>query len=172
MIIVANLLAGAGYYFLFNYIKTQTESVSILTNKVNLGQKRNSRLNDLRTAVKDTEGERQQLSSLLLANGSEVDFIEKIESLAKKSNLTENTSNVSQVAGSVAGTKILQLSIGISGSWSDVMYFLNQLENLPYEIHIPSVSLSEQGGSASSNSKLKPSNIWSGGLSLNVIESM
>ena len=144
LMIVCNLAAIAGYYFLFQYIVTQTQSSSDLINTINLSEQKNSHLSSLRTMVKDTEEERQQLSGLLLSNDAEVSFIEQVETLAKKSGLESKTDSVSSVAGIASTTNIFNMQIETTGSWSNTMYFLNQIENLPYDIHIEGSSLNKQ----------------------------
>lgn len=136
LIIICNLAALVGYYFLFQYIKTQTEAASLLTSTIDLGQQTNSNLNSLRFIVKDTEDKRLQLLTFLLPGDAEVSFIGQIENLAKNSGLGVKINSVSSVAGDTDKTKTLQMQTETTGSWNNIMYFLNQIENLPFKINI------------------------------------
>lgn len=143
LIVIFNLAAIAGYYSLFQFIKKQTKAAALLTNTIDLGQQKNSRLNSLRSVVKDTEGKRQKISNLFLSSDMEVPFIEKVETLAKNSGLVFKTNNVSSVATG-GNLKSFQIQLEASGRWSDLLYFLSQVENLPYDMHVQGVSLSKQ----------------------------
>lgn len=166
-IIIINVCVGAGYYFLFDHIKKQNENASVLQNKIDLSEQRNSRFNDLQSAVKDTEIERNQLTSLLLPSGSQVAFVEQVEDLTKSSGLSEQTNNLSEAVGPSDTTKLLQIQLTVTGSWSNTMYFLSQLENLPYNISIRNASLTEQTGVLA-----KEANLWTGVFDVSVIESL
>jgi len=144
LMIVCNLLALTGYYFLFQRIKTQTQTASALINTIDLGQQKNSHLNALRSVVKDTQHQRDQLAVLLLPSDGEVPFIEQIETLAKNSGLQTKTNNVSSIGGDTETTKTFQMQEETTGSWNNTLYFLNQLENLPYNIRVQRISLQGQ----------------------------
>ena len=148
LIILCNLAALAGYYFSFQNIKAQTKAASSLIGTVDMSQQKDSHLGALRAVVKDTDGKRQQLATFLLSSDTEVSFIERIETLAKGSGLGVKTKSVSSVAGSMVGAKNFQMQIETTGSWSNTMYFLSQLENLPYDIRVQGDYLSKQSGSA------------------------
>jgi Tfp pilus assembly protein PilO len=167
LIIICNIAAIAGYYLLFQYIKTQTEAASSLTSTLSLSEQKNSHLNSLRSVVKDTEGKRQQLAAFLLSSDGEISFIEQVETLAKSSGLNEKTNNVSSIAGSTVSTKIFQMQIETTGSWSNLMYFLNQLENLPYNVRVQNVSLNKQSGDSKSSGSP-----WTAIVDINVTESI
>src|ERR1035437_9041122 len=108
-VIICNLVALAGYYFLFQQIITKTQAASSFISTIDLGQQKNSRLNSLRTIVKDTEGKRQQLETFLLTSDTEISFIEQVEAMAKNSNLEAKTNRVSAVSVDTSTTKIFQM---------------------------------------------------------------
>lgn len=165
LIIVCNLAALSGYYFLFQYIKTQSQKTSKLVSTISLGEQKNSHLGSLRSVVKDTEEKRQQLESLLLSGDTEIPFIEKIESLAKNSGLDAKTNSIVSVAGDTDAIKIFGMQMETDGSWSNTLYFLNQIENLPYDIRVLGVSVVKQqvGDKVVSNS-------WNAKFDISVIE--
>jgi Tfp pilus assembly protein PilO len=166
VVIVCNIAALFGYYFLFQDIKAKAQLANSLTSTIDVGQQKNSRLSSLRAIVNDTEVKRQQLSGLLLSQENEVSFIDQIEGLAKKSGLTVNTNNVSSSAGDTGSTKVFQMQSTTTGSWNDTMYFLSQLENLPYNVRVQGVSLGKQ---SDGNKKSAPS--WVASFDISVTES-
>jgi len=145
LIILCDIVALVSYYFLFQHIEVQTKTASSLINTIDLGTQKNSQLSSLRTIVRETEGKRQQLVTFLLPNDSEISFIGQIESLAKSSGLDVKTNSVSSLAGDTSATKTFEMQVGTTGNWSNTMYFLDQIENLPYNILISNFSVSEQG---------------------------
>jgi Tfp pilus assembly protein PilO len=151
----------------FQYIKTQTKAASALTSTLDLSQQKNSRLNSLRSVVKDTEAKRQQLVTFLLSGDAEIPFVEQVENLAKGSGLKEKTNNIFSVKGDTSTTKIFQMQLETTGSWSNNMYFLSQLENLPYDIHIQDISLNNQSGVGKASSLS-----WTATFDINVTESI
>lgn len=144
IIIICNITAAFGYYFLFQHIIGQTLKASSLTSTIDLGQQKNSRLSSLRTVVKDTENNRKRLQSFLLPSESEVSFIEQIESIGQNNSLTVKTNSVSTVAGRVDKTKTLHLQVTTTGGWTNTLSFLNQIESLPYNIHVENFSFAKQ----------------------------
>lgn len=139
LIIICNVAVLTGYYALFQKIKADTKLASALNSTVNISEQKTGRLSSLRAVIKDTEGKRQQLAAFLLSSDAGIPFIEQIENLAKTSGLVEKTDSVSSVAGSNNATKIFQMQLETTGSWSSTMYFLNQLESLPYNIRVQKV---------------------------------
>ena len=163
LVIICNVAAVAGYYFLFQNIKNMTKEATGLISTIDFGQKKNSHLSSLRSVVKDTEKGRQQLEALLLSKDAEVAFIERIEDLAKNSGLTSKTNAVSSVSAEGA-VKKLQIQEEVSGSWNNVMYFLNQVENLPYNIRLANVSFKKSTDSKSGST-------WTAVFDISVSES-
>jgi Tfp pilus assembly protein PilO len=165
LIIVCNIAALVGYYLLFQYIKTQSVLAASLSNVIDLGQQKNSHLNALRSVVKDTEGKYQQLVTLFLPSDLAISFIEQIETLGKNSGLVLKTNSISSAVDTDTA-KIFQMQIETTGSWNNTMYFLNQLENLPYNIYVRGLSLSKQSGVNEKNS------LWSAKFDISVTESI
>jgi Tfp pilus assembly protein PilO len=166
IIIACNIVAMVGYYFLFQYIKKQTTAASSLSSTIDLGQQKNSHINSLRSLVKDTESQRQHLATFLLSSDNEISFIEQIENLAKNSGLAVRTNNVSSLAGGAETTRVFQMQTQTVGSWSNTLYFLSQVENLPYGIKILGVSLNRQSADGSTGGSS-----WVTTFDVNVVES-
>jgi len=167
LMIIVNLCAGIGYYFFFSFIQNQIESNLVLADKIDLTNQQNNKLSDLQATVKDTEAERQQLLSFLLPTGSEVSFIEQIEGLAKASGLDGKTNNVAETPNQIAGVKQLDIQLTETGSWNNAMYFLGQLENLPYNLDIRGISLIEQPSGVKNKAGL-----WTGSFDFSVTENL
>ena len=165
--IVCNIAAIAGYYFLFQYIKTQSKAAIALTSTIDSGQQKNSHLSALRAVVKDIDGKRQQLTSFFLSGDAEIPFIEQMEALGKTSGLTVKTNSVSSVAGSAGAAKTFRMQLQVVGSWNSALYFLNQIENLPYDVHVQGVSLVKQPGSGKTSS-----GSWAATFEISLAENM
>ena len=144
VIILCDIAAIVGYYFIFQHIIGQTLTAASLTSTIDLSQQKNSRLSSLRTVVKDTESNRQKLSSFLLPNDSEISFVGQVEVMAQNDGLDIKTNSINSVAGSIDKTKTLQIQVTTTGTWTNILYFMNQIENLPYNIHINNFSFAKQ----------------------------
>jgi Tfp pilus assembly protein PilO len=162
---ICNIAAAVGYYLLFQYTKTQSAAAASLTSAIDLGQQKNSRLSSLRATVKDTDGKRQQLETFLLSSDTEIAFIEQMESLAKNSGLSAKTNNVSSIAGEANLTKVFKMQMEVTGSWSNIMYLLDQVESLPYGVRVIGVSLNRQSAGGKS-----AGSAWVATFEINVIE--
>lgn len=163
LIIICNIAALAGYYFLFQYIKTQSKAALSLTNTLDQSQQKNGRLSSMRSAVKDTENARQQLVTFLISIDEEIPFVEQVEALVKNSGLVGKTNNM------IGGTKtknVFKMQLETSGSWNNTMFFLSQLENLPYDIYIGGVNLNKTTGPA----KKGVGPVWTTAIEISVSE--
>ena len=143
LVILCNLVALTGYYYFFGDIEAKTKAAANLTDTIDVGQQKNSRLSLLRSTIKNTEVSRRKLSTFLLSDEAEVSFIEQMENLAKSNNLGVKTNNVSS-ATSTDVTKVFQMQSEVTGSWNGIMNLLNQIDNLPYDVRVQSVSLNKQ----------------------------
>lgn len=143
LMVALNIGAIAGYYFMFEHVKAQSKAASSLSSTIDAGQQKNSRLSALRLTIKDTEGKRQQLATFLLSRDAEISFIEQLEVMGKKSGLSIKTNNVTSILGK-NNMKTLQVQLETTGGWSNILYFLNQIENLPYDIHVQGASVNKQ----------------------------
>jgi len=143
-LITCNLVALVSYYFLYQHIKDQTELASSLNSTIGLSQQKNSRFNSLKEVINDTADDRQRLGTFLLSGDDQVVFIEQMEALATSSGLTEKTNNVSVVTDKASGIKTFQMQIATIGDWNKTLYFLSQLQNSPYDVHIQGVYFEAQ----------------------------
>jgi Tfp pilus assembly protein PilO len=167
LMILLNIMAIAGYYFFFQYIETQSKTSLSLTSTLDLSQQKNSHLNALRSVIKETEGKRQQLATFLLSSDTEIPFIEQLEALGKSSALAIKTNNIASIVGGTATTKVLKMQLQTIGSWNNTLYFLSQVENLPYNIDIQGVSLGRQ-----SISDKTAGSSWTATFDISVAESI
>jgi hypothetical protein len=100
-----------------------------------------------------------------LTGDLEIPFIEQIETLAKSNNLAAKTNSVSANSVTVGVTRNFVMQVAVDGSWSNILNFLNQVENLPYGLNIDNVSVSK-GVAKDKNT----TSSWSATLDISVIE--
>ena len=165
LVILCNMVALAGYYYFFGEIEAKTKVATNLTDTIDIGQQKNSRLSLLRSTIKNTEAGRQKISTLLLPSESEVPFIEQMENLAKSNNLGVKTNNVSS-ATSTDVTKVFHMQSEVTGSWNGIMNLLNQIDNLPYDVRVQSVSMNKQEQGKASGL------VWVASINISVTESI
>ena len=134
------LIAWSAAVLLFLSIENKNKKNSILFNEIAEQTSRRDEVVTLSRNTKALEEGMSKLDELFVGNSQEavVSLIEEVESIAKTSG---SKLVISQVNISPIGNENLDkyfenvdLKIEVEGSWKEVYYFLNLLENLPYNI--------------------------------------
>ncbi|MCD5381334.1 MAG: hypothetical protein LR008_02045, partial [Candidatus Pacebacteria bacterium] len=94
----------------------------------------------------ETKSDRQQLDGFFLSQESDsIDFLNQVETLAPKVNVSIETKSLKLVEDKVSDSEWIQSSFLLLGSRDEVNHFIKILETLPYIsriIHIEMSSLS------------------------------
>jgi hypothetical protein len=140
LILVLLLLLVLGI-LMFLYIKTKKDFAEMksLSSSVFEYSKQSEQILNLRTNSEKFRGDIAKINGYLVSSGGEVDFIEKIENLARKQNLSSEITSVSIDNDKVLykdGLEYLVLNLKTYGSWNSTFTFLSMLENMPYNISV------------------------------------
>lgn len=87
-----------------------------------------------------------KLEDFVLKTGSEVEFIKKIEDMSVLSNVKSEikTAKITEISGNNSIiAENFKVGLEAIGSWSDVIYFLTLIENLPLKVTINNVSFNK-----------------------------
>lgn len=106
-------------------------------------------LAETRSTLLETKPTRDQLNSYFVTEGSEVTFLEEIESLGEEANVSVTFSSIGKHADGPSPE--LRVSFRTEGLWRNTMHFVALLESLPRKITIREVSFSEivnEGGAS------------------------
>ncbi len=153
---------------LFYMVKHKIDEARVIEKQISEEKSYEDRNRSLRQLLADIQGDMTRLESRrpAAADGA-VAFLETIESLGRASGAKV------EVASVVDGTykenpdayKTLNLAVSAAGSWDNIYYFLNLLENEPYKMTISNMSVSNElpGGATSSA-------LWKASLSLIVLQ--
>ncbi|MEN9614368.1 MAG: hypothetical protein RLZZ347_675 [Candidatus Parcubacteria bacterium] len=149
-LVLAVVLVGAGYYFLFQQIETVTTHTSDVQNQIEEATGREGYLLSLKTMLTDSKGEINVLDARIIPKDGEVAFLDRLEGLGRFAGvkLTTDAFGLGSVGDMSAGLfQQVGVSVSVDGSYSSVRYFLSLLETLPYSLTLSSVSLERAGAS-------------------------
>lgn len=154
-----------GFYFVFMDIKHKNEHISVLSQSLSSDVNRQEFLAILRKNISSADLDLKRVNESIIPSDGDVKFIEHLESLAKKNNLTIDIRSlvfdgVPPVASSTVTT--FKISAEIAGSWSGVYKFLVEMESQPVKIKMNSFSMASTEGEVPFDSKStsKSGNEW------------
>lgn len=101
----------------------------------------------------------ETVESFFIKPGGEVEFIEKMESLAEKLSVKTAVENINiEEKSPVKFAEVLDLNVASEGGLEALLLFINSVENMPYSISLNSLTLSSKG----------QSEVWSARMNLSV----
>lgn len=127
-------------------------------------------LESLEQNIGSTKDERDRLLQVFLSADGTVDFIDSIESLAKKTGVTFKVQTITEREDEPlveAGKGLVVFSAEVEGLWDDTVHFLKLVENLPYKSSIETISVSNKNKSG--EDKKPPVSFWSGVVTFSVV---
>ncbi len=150
LVLVLALLAICGYLYFTYYIDSLTQKTSELKNDIQVSQIKYTRLESLRKATENTSDQKSKIGELFVGQSDAVNFIGKIESLAKDSGLTYVTKSVETeaVPGDDQTKELITINMNTAGLWSNTVKFLKLIESMPYSLKINSLRLNVVKGAS------------------------
>lgn len=158
------------YVCIFVYI---TQSAGILTGSS--GQLPSAILDNIKQVAKEkilaeTVDEQQKINSYILSDQDTVSFIEQIENLGKKADVTLEVDSIG--TADLSGKQkdqwgYLTLQISTKGSWAHIFDSMMMLESLPYQVEISNVMVEREPVDSSKKQPI----IWDGHFTLSVLKS-
>lgn len=162
------------YILFFNNIKEKNKEISIITNEIDIAIQKEIELKSIKNLIADTEDDREQLETYLIADDKIADFIEEIENLGRYAGADIEIMSVSisdnKYEGKVQDTvsELLHLEFKADGKWSSVFRFFALMEKLPFKINISRANLEVIYKDA--NKRISSGN-WRGFFSITVVKS-
>ncbi len=137
--IMIAIFAGALYI-----LSQKKEALRESATQVATAKARASELTALVRLADDTQAERAELHTRVLAKEGVIDFLSLIETLAKEQRVTlkTNTLTVNDVSSSF---ELLTVNVSLSGSNDAVLHVIEILETLPYQAEVVRVSITNNG---------------------------
>lgn len=135
LLVLLILLVGYGY-FLFVIFETNTEQ-RILGEEAQLQSKREEHFRTIKKVLADTRSERLELNSRFISKDGVVSFIEKIESLSGITGASLDIRSVSIIdTDTTTEYEWLELSVDISGTWSELNHLVALVEHFPVALSL------------------------------------
>ncbi|MGB8816025.1 MAG: hypothetical protein WCC74_02200 [Minisyncoccia bacterium] len=131
------------YYFLVADIMKKNQDIYTMLQNINNAKVKESEFVYLNENLSLAKDKIEKLHDFILKTDGEVDFIKVIEDLALSSNVkseikSAQTEQISDKESSIAEN--FRIGIDAVGTWSDDIYFLTLIENLPFQVTINNVS--------------------------------
>ncbi len=150
------ILVLSYYFFVINILNNGNEIYTI-SQSIKEQKAKESQLVSIQQNLSKSKTGINNLQNFVLVSGGEVGFIKTIEGLAVSSNVKAQikTAKIEPVTGKeTVVVENFKVGLDAIGKWSDVIYFLTLIENLPYKIQIVSVSLDKFSDNAVTTSKI------------------
>ena len=169
LVISVLLLAGFGYaaYFLFGKISSAGDIYTAKSAEFVSIEKKQEQIDRIKEELVNTKKSRNEIISSLLAATDVLDFIVKVEGIARAAGLAYEVQISKELTQESIDQELLALrrskrrgtdadeavikeklpgivfDIDISGSYSGVIRFLEGVASFPYYLHIESISISK-----------------------------
>ncbi len=153
--------------FLFIYRVVEFRNESSLEKEANwqAEEVKKNNLKILARLMKDTEIERAEIESHFVRSSEASAFLDGIENLARKSDVSLEIASVNTEKSGAYMTVALKTS----GTFSAIYKFINLLENSPYILSFNSINLSKDTVGESVSSKDKKDPEWSATLEVKLL---
>lgn len=169
LLIVLSWLFGFGYagYFLFGEIASSKSLYIEKSKELVSREKKQEQIGEIKKELEKTEKNREEIISSLLSPQDVLEFILRIEDIAKKAGLAHEVRILKEITQESIDQELLALrqarqrvrpaeetalqeklpgvtfNVDISGSYSGIIRFLEGIGTLSYYTHIESFNISE-----------------------------
>jgi len=134
ILLVINVLVVIGYAFLFGFILQTKDSIVASVSKLDTEQLREQQLKILRDGFQKTERKREALDTYFINSQEIVSFIEEIEEASRYANVALEFNFVNIRDTETGGALVLEFET--FGSFREIFYFLQFVENLPVRMSL------------------------------------
>lgn len=152
----------AGWWYLYFQIQSASDSLARASADKLLQEKRQIRATALSHVVDEMSKIIPELDARFLTEDQTISFIEQIEKLAGHSGIELSPTSISK--NPTAGT--LDLSVKVSGNYTNLMNYLELIENMPYNIITQKIKIKQSQSRESLKGK-EPE--WIGELSFSLL---
>ncbi len=142
LIIGANIFALGVLGFAVIKIRKMNESVILARSEILLKEKENNEAKALKAELLNLAFDKDKIDAIFIGQKDIINFIEEIESLAKKTKVDMEFKSVDVSGKSSEEKPIFQFKA--SGAFSDIFHYLVLLENAKYQVVFDSISLQKR----------------------------
>jgi len=139
-VVAVVLYGGAGYI-----VKQKSNHVAKMKETIQSAIDEKEYISTIRSIAEDTLKEREIIDGYFTENNDVVDFMEKLEELAVHSGVSMELSSVDVKVESINDIErgVLFLGISSSGTWNEIMYFLDLIQTLPDIVDMKDVRMNK-----------------------------
>ena len=169
-----NLLVASVYSYIFIKIRQKNQHIAALTSSIEALTAQKENLKSIKINFSETASLRNQIDGYFIAKDGVVQFLNSIESLGADNNLALKIVSVGVEPAALSGDifEVVNVSIEVSGAWSDVYRFAALLELLPLKVSVGRVDLekvvSQLTGAAKKSGTPTPP--WKGTFDIGVLK--
>jgi len=138
LIILLNGVVLAGWLYLFSSLKKENNFIKEKRQEILANDKKLENSNSLKILMNEIVDERQKIDSAFLDKESVVNFIEKLELIADRTDASIKIGKINIDNQERGG---LSLQFDLTGNFNQLFHYLVLLENLPYLINIEKMDL-------------------------------
>ena len=163
LIILIEVIICIFDYFIFTDIKNRSNHTIALKNDLDVQTEKQQHLSSMEQIINNTDSNIAVVESSIVQKGEDVKFIENLETMAKNNRLSINIKSLSLSKPATVVSKdlvVLSIDMDLTGSWTDMYSFLQQLELMPIKVKINTASLSD-------NPSISPDNNAGTGVIIN-----
>jgi hypothetical protein len=155
-------IGGGAIYGVYYMIRSNIQKTIALENAHAELESSEEAARVLRSSLEVIGPEIDKLSSRIIEANGVVDFIEMIESRARRLGVSIEVQTAAELDHESSDKhKILELSFRTQGSWENTYKFVAFLESLPYQSTLNQMSLEEE--------RTEKSSVWTGSYKLDVV---
>lgn len=146
LVIVLSIIAAVfvvGNVGVLWYLKGQIESANFAASKAQIAYEERDIVEGTHQVLEDLASERAAIDAYFVGLDDEVGFITLLEERAQQENVSVTTQNVyiTEQETPLPYGDVLEVALQIRGSWNDVMYYIQTLETLPYNVWLMATTL-------------------------------
>jgi len=160
-IVFVNLFLLLATYFLYARIFSREVNYFEIVGKTVSFEERVGNFRELEKDFRRTEQDRMVVESVFLNRSSIIEFLELIESLAKKSEIEVNIKSVDFLSQKDGGVNP-KFTIKVSGHFDNLYYFLSLIESAAYQTVFSQINIQDSSPNSGEN-------IWEGVFELIVL---
>jgi Tfp pilus assembly protein PilO len=131
----------AAYVFVFRQVEQHKVSLEEVRSSYARIEQNRDTLTALVEALKDTEGDRNELKSRILTESGVIDFLTLIEDIGREQRVVLKTNTIT-IRPINASFETVVISVQVEGTYDALLTLLTLFEQLPYQVTIGDVQLS------------------------------
>ena len=174
ILLVIVVAVFVSYYFVYVDIKKKNEHISSLQIDLLFQTDKEKYILLTERAIAAVKVDLDKVNSSVISTTGDVEFIEKLEALARNNGLTMAIDSLNLEEDPKAKnplTTILKIKANTDGSWTGTYKFMNELESLPFKIKISQYALQGSSGIANEDGTKSISSQWHGTFEIRVLKS-